>query len=121
MRDVTKAPTHLRNVSKLPRQKTIGQQVKEHQSRQGQLRIGRIEGRIRGIKAMSFGSANIKPKAGVGLRRLAERARSYSRARSGLGVRDFGGQELRRTTKASRRYGKAGGASVGSLLSPRVS
>jgi len=47
---------------------------------------------------MSLGSANLKPKAGVGLRRLAERARSYASTRGGLGVKSVGGQKLRRGT-----------------------
>jgi hypothetical protein len=78
------------------RQKTIGQQVKEHQSRRGQLRIGRVEGKLRGIQNMSFGSANIGKDPTVSRRRLAGRARSHSRSSGSLGVRSMGGQKLNR-------------------------
>ncbi len=69
---------------------------------------------------MSFGSDSIKPKVGVGLRRLAERASSHARGRGGLGVRSVGGQTLRRPTSPTRRIGKAGGAATGGILAPKV-
>ena len=83
------------------KQKSIGQQVKEHKSIQGQLRIGSISGLVRGIKALSLGSDKLKKDPRYGIRRLAERARSYSRSKGSFGLRSVGGQELRRTSETS--------------------
>ena len=77
--------------------KTIAHQIREHQSTQGKLRIGTIATKLKGIKAKSFGSGSVKSKPGVGLRRLAERARSYAKGRKGLGLQGVGGQQLRKS------------------------
>jgi hypothetical protein len=84
------------SASGMKRQRTIGQSVRDLESRQGQFAVGRIEGRLRSIRGYALGSANVQKDPKGALRTARHVARSAKQAQGRGATKSFGGSQLRK-------------------------